>query len=67
MSFVLSYFPFQMPLSKQKTYSRFNVGKMMKERKKSREEAATVHSSIQAAKTVLESEQTKLSRLKYKV
>ena len=56
-----------MPLSKQKTYSRFNVGKMMKERKKSREEAATVHSSIQAAKTVLESEQTKLSRLKHKV
>ena len=55
-----------MPLSKQKTYSRFNVGKMM-ERKKCREEEATVHRSILATKTVLESEQTKLRRLKHKV
>jgi hypothetical protein len=48
-----------MPLSKQKKYSRFNVRKMMKEKKKCREEAAAVHSSVLAQRKVLEAEKAR--------
>ena len=56
-----------MPLRKGKVYSRFNVGKMMKERKEIRDQAAVSHALCKAAKTELETKQAQLRRMKEKV
>ena len=56
-----------MPLSKAKRYSRFNVGEVMKARKKNREEVALAHTSVVKAKNIVIALNSKKRRLENKV
>jgi multidrug resistance efflux pump len=56
-----------MPLSKQKTYARFNVGKYMKQAKTARNNLSECNENIRKEKLKYEAAKAKLKRLQLKV
>jgi hypothetical protein len=56
-----------MPLNKLKQYSRFNVGEVMKARKKVRQEVALAHTSVVEGKRTVNALNSKRKTLENKV